>query len=66
VEALKSVTEAGQRLGVKETMVKKLIRDGQLLSVKIGDRRLIPNSAIDAYIERLVGEATSERELATA
>ncbi len=41
VEVLKSVNEAGQRLGVKDTTVKKLIREGKLLSVKIGDRRLI-------------------------
>ena len=66
MEALKSVSETGQRLGIKDTTIKKLIREGKLLSVKIGDRRLIPTSAIDAYIERLVAEAAGERELAPA
>jgi excisionase family DNA binding protein len=60
MESLRSVNEAGERLGVKETTVKKLIRDGDLLSVRIGDRRLIPDSAIDAYIGRLVAEARGE------
>jgi excisionase family DNA binding protein len=56
-ETLKSVAEAGQVLGVRGTTIKKLIREGKLLSVKIGDRRLIPTSAIRAYIDRLVHEA---------
>ena len=66
MEALKSVSEAGQRLGVKDTTVKKLIREGKLLSVKIGDRRLVPSSAIDAYIDRLVADANGPGEWVTA
>jgi len=51
---LLSIPEAGKRLGVKDSSIKKLIREGQLLSVKIGDRRLVPLTAIDDYVRSLV------------
>lgn len=60
-DTLKSVPEAGLVLGIRDSLVRKLIREGTLLSVKVGDRRLIPTSAIRAYIARLVAEAEQER-----
>ena len=60
MDTLNSVSQTSERLGVKDTTVKKLIREGRLLSVRIGDRRLIPTSAIDAYINRLVAEAQGD------
>jgi hypothetical protein len=35
----------------------RLLATGELLSVTIVDRRLVPVSAVDAYIERLAAQA---------
>jgi hypothetical protein len=51
--------------GIKDTLGKKLIREGRVLSVRIGDRRLIPTSAVRAYVDSLIAEAAAGRELAT-
>jgi excisionase family DNA binding protein len=39
--------------GIGRTKLYRLIKDGELKSVKIGKRRFIPDSAIAAYIEGL-------------
>jgi hypothetical protein len=54
--ALLSLPEFGEALHVGETKVKGLAR-GDLLSVKIGQSRRIPTSAVQAYVERLVSES---------
>ncbi|MFN0088655.1 MAG: helix-turn-helix domain-containing protein [Acidimicrobiales bacterium] len=46
-----SVAEAARRLGVSRTTVFKLLREGRLPSVQIGDRRLVSVAAIEAFIE---------------
>ena len=50
------VEEAARLLGIGRSMTYDLIRSGQLRSVKIGKRRLVPAFAIDEAIERLSQE----------
>lgn len=60
-KTLLSMDEFAAMIGVGEWTAKKLIREGAVLSVKIGDRRLVPVSAVKAYVDRLVAEAQGER-----
>lgn len=53
-----SVEEAAQALSLGRSTVKKLIATGELASVRVGRRRLIPRSALESYIERLVEDQT--------
>lgn len=55
-----SVPEAAERLGVGTTKVKQLIASGQLASVTIGRRRLIP-----AAIVRSFGSSDGSRGMAS-
>ena len=57
VKLLLSVPETASALGIGTTTVKKLIRDGQLGSVKIGDRRLVPAEAAQAFAASLIETA---------
>ncbi|MDZ7913561.1 MAG: hypothetical protein U5O16_17270 [Rhodococcus sp. (in: high G+C Gram-positive bacteria)] len=50
---IQSVTD---RIGIGRTKVFELIGTGQLASVKIGNRRLVSDDAIDAFIARLEAE----------
>ncbi len=50
VRRLLSLTEAAQIVGVGITTLKSLVHDGELDSVKIGRRRLVPSDAIDDLI----------------
>jgi excisionase family DNA binding protein len=61
---LLSLTEFCQVTGIGPTLGKKLVREGAVESVKIGDRRLIPASAATEYVERLRAEAREERAAA--
>ena len=45
--------EVCEKLHVSAWTVKQLIRTGQLMSVKIGARRLIPRHALQDYTEQL-------------
>jgi len=58
---LLSVLEAAQSLGISRAMAYKLLTAGELASVRVGDRRLVPVTAVDAFIERLTAEAGRER-----
>lgn len=49
-----SVEEAAQALSLGRTTVKKLIATGQLVSVRVGRRRLIPRSELETYVNGLV------------
>jgi excisionase family DNA binding protein len=49
-----SVEQAAQALSLGQTTVKKLIATGQLPSVRVGRRRLIPRSALEGYINQLI------------
>jgi len=46
-------TEAQDMLGIKKTTLYGLMARGEIESVKIGHRRLIPIQAIEAFIEGL-------------
>jgi excisionase family DNA binding protein len=47
-----SVPEVASLLGITERFVWTLIKDGDLESIKIGARRVVPIESIDAFIER--------------
>jgi excisionase family DNA binding protein len=50
---LYSVDVVAERLNIGRTLVFALIQHGQLDSVKIGRRRLVPHDDLVAYIERI-------------
>jgi hypothetical protein len=60
-QLLLSIGEFAEAIGVGEFLAKKLIRAGQVVSVKIGDRRLVPATEARAFVDRIVAEATAER-----
>lgn len=51
---LYSVDDAMAQLSVSRTRVYELIRSGQLVSVKVGRRRLVPAVAIASYVDVLI------------
>jgi excisionase family DNA binding protein len=53
---LLTVPEAAQRLRISKWMLYNLIRSRRLRTVKIGSRRLVPVSAITAYLAELEDE----------
>jgi excisionase family DNA binding protein len=52
-EHLMAVESAAQALGISRSLAFQEIRSGRLTSCKVGRRRLVPASAITAYIDRL-------------
>ncbi len=48
--SLLSVAEAGESLGVSVSTVWRMIRRGDLASVRLGGRRLIPEDALEARV----------------
>jgi excisionase family DNA binding protein len=53
VARLLNIEAVMERLGVGRSTVFELIGDGQLRSVKVGRRRLVPESAITLFIQNL-------------
>jgi excisionase family DNA binding protein len=51
-----TVKDVCEKLNVSRWMVHGLLRSGQLASVKIGSRRLIPRHSLEAYEKRLEAE----------
>ncbi len=51
-----SVEEAAEAVGVGRTTICALIRTGEIESVKIGRRRIVPRDAVEVYMQRLVSE----------
>jgi excisionase family DNA binding protein len=47
---LVSIEEAARQLGVHPLTIRRLFNRGELPTVRVGRRRLIPQEAIDAYI----------------
>lgn len=47
--------EAAEALGVGRTHIFDLMRRGEIASIKSGRRRLIPASALHAYLEQAAG-----------
>lgn len=54
---LLTVEETIQRLRVGRTTVHELVQRGELASIKIGRRRLFPETAVAAFIQRKLEEA---------
>jgi excisionase family DNA binding protein len=54
--ALLDVGTVAERLSVSEPKVKRLIAAGELRSVLLGRRRLVPSEAVTAYIRSLEAE----------
>jgi excisionase family DNA binding protein len=65
-----SVEEAAGALNLGRTKVYGLVRRGELFSIKEGGRRLVPRSAIQAFIfarmERAEAEAPTPRPIIVA
>lgn len=45
--------EAAAELSISERVLERLIADGDIETVQIGRRRLVPADALDEYVERL-------------
>ncbi len=52
-----SVDEAAELLGIGRTLAYELIREKRLVSLKLGNRRLIARADLEAFVETLRGEA---------
>jgi excisionase family DNA binding protein len=57
---LLNVKEVAQAMDLSERTVGKLIRQGLLKSVLVGDRRLVSTRALDEFIAHLEAEPKSE------
>lgn len=51
---LHDLDEAAELLSISRRVVDRLVRDGELDSVKLGRRRLVPHDALEDYVARLV------------
>ncbi|MDK8768214.1 helix-turn-helix domain-containing protein [Corynebacterium freneyi] len=49
-----------EETGLGRTTIFGLISSGELRSVKVGRRRLVPAAALDEYIANLTGDNTHE------
>lgn len=52
-QLLYNIPDAAERLGVGRTSIYGLIDRGELRSVRIGRRRLVPAAALDEFVEKL-------------
>lgn len=52
---LVSITDAAAALGIGTTKTKQLIASGELRSVTVDRRRLVPVVALSEYVDRLEG-----------
>ena len=50
---LYDIPDAADQLSVSARVLAKLIAEGEVASVKLGRRRLVPHDALVDYIERL-------------
>jgi excisionase family DNA binding protein len=57
VKILLIVDEAAHALGIHRTFLyTRLLESGELSSVKVGNRRLVPVQSLYEYVERLVAQ----------
>jgi excisionase family DNA binding protein len=47
------IAEAAEALGLGRTVTYQLVMRGELPSVRVGRRRLVPTADLDRFIERL-------------
>lgn len=59
-----SVQEGMDRTGLGRSNFFNKLASGEIKSIKVGKRRLIPDTAIDEYIERLEAQASLSTEVA--
>ena len=59
---LLGIEDVQRALGIKRSMVFSLLQRGDLASTKIGRRRVVPVTALEAYVERLQAESGESRE----
>ena len=60
--SLLSIKDTEEALNLGHTKVCELIADGDIKSIKVGRRRLIPPTAIDEFIaQRLAGASLTEQ-----
>lgn len=65
-QLLLSVNEFARMCGIGKTMAHEIIDRGDLLSVRIGRRKLVPESEARAYVARLVAQAKTVSRLEPA
>lgn len=51
---LYDLDEAAKQLSISRRVVDRLVGEGELESVKLGRRRLVPHEALEDYVARLV------------
>lgn len=56
---LVSVDEAARRVSIGLTVMYELIGSGEVASIKLGRRRLIPVRALEEFMERRLAEVAS-------
>ena len=56
---LLSVQETARLLGIGTTLAYKLVTSGEILTVRLGDRRLVPQSWLNNYIKELEAKANA-------
>lgn len=56
---LRSIPDACAQLGIRRTTLYGLVKAGQLRSVRIGARALIPDSELQSYVQRLLADSGS-------
>jgi excisionase family DNA binding protein len=57
VARLLDIPEVADRLSLTKYGVRDLIRRDKIFSVKSGKRRLVPEYAVDDYIDQLINQA---------
>ena len=55
------LTDLAAAMGLGLTKLRELVRTGELESVRVGDRVLVPDEAVTAYVERLHKDARKQR-----
>jgi excisionase family DNA binding protein len=50
---LYAIPDAAEQLSVSARVLERLIADGEVATVKIGRRRLVPADALTDYVERV-------------
>ena len=56
VENLLTVRQAQEKLRVSRTTIDRLVRSGEIDSLKVGKLRRVPAASVDAYIARQLRE----------
>lgn len=61
---LLSVQETARLLGIGTTLAYQLVTNGTILTVRLGDRRLVPQAWLNNYIKELEAKANAAIESA--